>query len=678
MKNKKKILSLIACLSLLSSCNLDRNGNRYCPIDSTPDISTPIPEPEPEPEIVDPFDYQITSNSSNGNVVLMGFNPLLTSEMKLKIEEITIPEYINELYNTQDGLFRGFDNLKVIKIPSNVNTIDIIETSASSYNYGQIHPFQYLPSLENIEIESDYYYTEGNCLIRRDFTQDSKGNRTLTGKLSLICGWGDVVIPEEITNLTTVPRLYANQSITTIKLHSKLTYLGGTGNIRDMPKLKNIDLNGNTRFKIDEGSNVLYYDTSIYAAWGDIKIPSSITTVNLDYCSSVTSIELGNQVTTINAIRGAKIKTLHIPSSVTSVTSYAFRQLENLESITLDENQTYLSVKGNCLYLTENKKILSGWGDVVIPDEIDNLDYDSGYGFYTCYSIKSIKLGKNINSISYENNYFRYINRNRELKDYFKFIDNEENQKFRIKSNCLVSIEGNEETVIFALPDSEGNIVLPSSATDFNAVLSDLEPTHIKSIKFNEGLKSISYSGNLFSNDFKNITEIVLPSTIETISYAYNIFRRLTNLEKLSINGENKYYKVEGNCLIKKGKTESGLDNPSSDEVVFGFGDVRVPERITELTNDTFYYNNSIKSITLHNKIKNISRLSFYYLNLSYLANFKTFNFLGTLEEFKANLDNTTYSIFSRLQTDFKNENVLVSYLDENGNKVSKLLSEIE
>ena len=143
MKNKKKILSLIACLSLLSACNKTSPSSSSCSITTSTTINS-TPTLDIESEIINPFDY---ANYSIYNLEgskyfdkplkLDSFGNELTDEKKLKIEEIHIQERVNVinvtiLNNTENGLFYVFNNLKRLYIPKTILSIRVDSAATTS------------------------------------------------------------------------------------------------------------------------------------------------------------------------------------------------------------------------------------------------------------------------------------------------------------------------------------------------------------------------------------------------------------------------------------------------------------------------------------------------------------------------------------------------------------------
>ena len=681
MKNKKKILSLIACLSLLSSCNKTTPSSKSCSITASTPTSTITPSKTVEELNKELFEnYANFTTLNDSTLKFTSFKSDIPDNL-LNLETIIIPEKVNgtiltQIEHVENGNFRSFKNVKTIKIPS---TIDNIIYTGNDQSLAS--PFMNLPNLENIEVDSEneWYYTSGNCLIERGF-KITNGIREETGEFVIVCGWKDVETPEEITNIRN--HCFANcLSVNTIKLNSTIKGSNiGTYSFRYLDNLKDVDLNGNTNF-YKEG-NCLYYindDVSktytLLSAWGDAILPTGFTSLNLNACKAVSSIDLTKCATLTtfgkDAFRNTLLESIHIPASVTSMDSSSLKYMRNLKEVTVDENSIY-KVNGNCIYTGGD--LYAAWGDVVIPEELSNI----AYGLQYSQTITSVKLSNSYNSTLSGNIVFSGINDDRDVKDFFKLVDNENNTKYRVKSNCLViNPDTDNEEVICALPDEEGNIVLPSTAKKLSANLVNYlnYSKGIKSITLNEGLTTIAATS--YFNIYNEITKINLPSTLKQISYsnANAFLAYMSKVTELTIgndgNNENEYFKIEDNCLIKKGKNSSGMDDSSLDAIIFAYKDAVIPERITTLTNYTFYRNDAITSLTLHNKLTSFTSYTFSSITTS---SFKTINFKGTISEFKTNVGST--SLYTALK---RYSSTTVNFIDESGNIIeSHLMSELE
>ena len=359
MKNKKKILSLIACLSLLSSCNKNSPSSSLSSNATTSTVSstvTPTPSKTVEELNKELFEnYAIFTNTSDGSLRLDGFKNEIPNEL-LNLETIIIPEAINEkalteLYNASNGLFNIFQNTKTIKISSNVK---YIYYSTNTSNTLSSSPFVNLPNLENIEVDSNnqLYYSKGNCLIKKENN-------------IIICGWKDVEIPEEVTTLRGLA-FSNNQSITTIKLNSQLDnvyyessssskYYNSYTSFKNLDNLISIDIGDNTKFRTS--GNVLYnLNNNIIAAWGDVTLSeeANIKVINLRDFTSITSVIISNSVDTITsyAFANTKIKTLIIPENVMYISGDSLQEMKYLESITSNSSKFSTDLGKNCLINT--------------------------------------------------------------------------------------------------------------------------------------------------------------------------------------------------------------------------------------------------------------------------------------------------------------------------------------
>ena len=395
MRNSKKLLSLIACLSLLSSCNKKNISSSLCPVtDSTLTTVNPTPEPVPTKTVEELNkelfeNYAIVENNTvgdTGGLRLLGFQENIPEEY-LNLDTLIIPETINEnnltaLATIDNGLFGKFSKVEIIKLSKTISSISLMSSNEQS------SPFTFLPNLKNIIVDPDNQYYEV------PETEDGKSSNLLFAKDGkwIVCGWKDVIIPEKITSITS-NAFNSNLSVTSITLHSQVNYIHKTS-FQYIDNLTKIDLNGNGRYKIDKNTNILYSGSTIYAAWGEVTIPDSITSLSLDGFSSVTKVTLHEGVTTLpdNAFRSTKITSLDIPASVTSISQSAFNGLTEITNITIGEGSPYESSK-SVILLKESYGLIYAFGDAILPD--DKTAY-AGTNFEYCYSLTSLTVTNNI------------------------------------------------------------------------------------------------------------------------------------------------------------------------------------------------------------------------------------------------------------------------------------------
>ena len=674
MKNKK-ILSLIACLSLLSSCNKGTTSNSSCSITTSTPNSSVTPE-----EKIDITKYiKAYTNSGEDTLYFAGFTNDLTDEMKLKVKEFELPSEINGKKITKLTIssfyqFKGFDNLEIIKFSKDIQSIYYYSSS-----YGT--PFAYLPSLKSIVVDKDNanYYTEGNCLI-------SKSDK------EIVTGWGNVVIPNDITKI----RNYAFAeclSVTSVKLHPNVNEIG-VSSFRKT-NISDIDLNGNTNFikKIDivngKENYIIYKDSNVYFAKGDdltIDIPELASTLNLYSFKFIKNVTIGENIISLpsSALRGTNIETVSLPKTLTLINDYAFCNMDKLKEIKLSSENNTLKLAGNCLYekRTAGYVIHAAYGEVIMPDEITN-----GHFQYKT-SITSLKLNAKIKDINWNSfswsNYDTSNNIDKKLEDYYLISVDENNPNIKATKNGRGLINIETKTLIYAIPDLDGNLIVDDDVEIFglSGINNVVNPKYIKSITLNEGLKKIEpvmnysfcYSGKI---ELENLT---LPSTLVEMTcaeYGYNFFSNF-KINSLSIRGgNNEHFQIIDNCLIYKGGNKDG-----SDQYVFGIKDLVIPESITRLSESTFYKNYSLTSITFHKNLTYIevkNNTATYGLFRELSSDVKTIKFLGTLDEFKKEIDKnekrektTLYAELKKIDYQYK-----LIVLDNEGKEVSYNFPEI-
>lgn len=500
MKNKKKVLSILMSIFLISSCNKKIVNSSNCPVtDSTPSVPTTPVDPIPdEPKKINIFDYAKTAINADDTISLISFEGLSKNE-KLSVEEVIFPETINgktftTIFNQiKGGIFNGFDNLKRIYIPKTVITI-------SSSTNAERSPFINLPSLENIIVDSENKYfkvIEGsNCLINstNDFNT-----------ANVICGWKNVTIPDNVSSLSAYNFSY-NESITSITLNSNVTIVPNS--FTYLNNLKSMNLNGNSKYKLeqDEKGGVLYLPNNstagniIYAAYGDITYPSEIKAIHnsnhfLRYFYSVTSI--------------------HLPTGFILADKKAFQDLPNLKNITVDSSITkYIIPEGsNCLIDTSTtvtgSPIIAAWGDVKVPNTVANVDLTSFTSVTSCIlHDKVTKIGKfnytKIKSLyipdsvaAFESDAFYYMNNLEEIKTGTRLSD-----YLKAENGCIYNPQNPETRYGYY-----GDVKLPANINIKGGMFS--KSTSIKSIYIPKEITELTNDFLSGVNDNKKIGQYV-------------------------------------------------------------------------------------------------------------------------------------------------------------------------
>ena len=148
-------------------------------------------------------------------------------------------------------------------------------------------------------------------------------------------------------------------------------------------------INGGTEAKI----------TGYTGSGGDISIPLTIDSYNVtqigshafEHCTSISSIQLTNQITLIDDYAFAycnNIKSVHVPDSVITIGRNAFYSCSGLSSITGMNNVSSLGDWAFC-YCT-------GISEINLPDSVHSL---GTYAFYNCSKLETVYIGRGVSDI---------------------------------------------------------------------------------------------------------------------------------------------------------------------------------------------------------------------------------------------------------------------------------------
>ena len=548
MKNKKKILSLIACLSLLSSCNRGTSSNSSCSITtSTPTSVEPTPEPDKN------YDMFSTYTSSDNTLQIS-----LKDEYRSTITELIIPEEIDgkKVTDIASTTLRNCPNLTYVFIPKTVKTFNFQTRPTTSLLDNSL-------KIQNIEIDKDNetFYTKGNLILSRDENSESS---------YVVAGWGDIEIPDEVESLGAYP--FTNSNVKNIKLGKNLK----TINYQTFRKIyiESIDLNGNTNFKFD--NNVLYcdsqksdYNYTILAAYKNIKIPSEITTLTVFEPNTFSSFY--------------SITSIEIPDTLTSMTINSFINLPQIEDIHFESNSKRSDYQiedgSNILLKTSDKSIITSWSkNAIIPSGVTKIGTSA---FSNNLVLESLQIPASVNSIDAVA--FRSCPALKTVT-----ID-PSNITYSVYQNCLI-VNKNSNCI--------------DSSYGYNFITKITLPTHVRTIKpnslnnfklesftFNEGYTTLNTAQ--FLSNGSSCKEINISSTITTIDP--KSLQSIYGIERINLNN-NKNFETKNGMLF----------NVDTKELIYAYGDVDVRELI-DLTNYTFsYLNYNITSLTLSKNNTNI------------------------------------------------------------------------
>lgn len=254
------------------------------------------------------------------------------------LAEIRIPDSVIKI---GDWAFSGCSALTSIHIPDSATDI------------GK-NVFSDCKKLESLTVgkTNPVYRESGNCLIEIE-----------TG--TLIMGCKTAKIPNNGSVKKIGSHAFFNSALTSIRIPDSVTVIGESAFAHSA--LASIQI----------PDSVTVIEESAFAscsALGNIRLSKSLRAISRSLfsdCVSLTEVSIPDSVNSIGrfAFSGCSaLKSLHIPASVKRCEIGAFSRNHALKSITVDEQNPYFSVKGNCLVRTDksssmdsvtNKTVLS-------------------------------------------------------------------------------------------------------------------------------------------------------------------------------------------------------------------------------------------------------------------------------------------------------------------------------
>lgn len=273
-----------------------------------------------------------------------------------------------------------------------------------------------------------------------------------------------------------------------------------------------------------------------------------------------------------NAFEGCKnITSVTIPSSVKNIDSAAFKNCTSLKKVTLAEGVgkiTFLAFEG-CTALEE----------VNIPSTCFVAN-----GFVGCSSLKTLNISP--------------ANQN------FKMVGNclIYNDKANNIENALVLILGEQK-----IPSDAGIKIIMSNAFYYSEITEIVIPEGVTSIEISafdkcsnlekitlpESLVSI---GNAAFKDCKSLREVFIPKNVNALGI--NPFNGCTALTSITVDPENKAYKVVDNCIV----------DIANKKLVVGCESSKIPNdgSVTTIGQASFSGIENIKNIEINDHITKI------------------------------------------------------------------------
>ncbi len=284
-------------------------------------------------------------------------------------------------------------------------------------------------------------------------------------------------------------------------------------------------------------------------------------------CKKLTNLTLGNSVINIpsETFNKSTVENVKIGKNLTTIGENAFRQCENLKSVSMEGNN--VTAIGNYAFSgCANLSVIN------IPDGVISIGKGA---FSNCKSLASIVIPNSV--ISIDNSAFSgckgltTIN----IPDSVKFIGksvfsycsnltritvDENNTEYSSQDGILYD---KNKTTIIQVPSTKVSITIPDSVTT---------------------IAECAFEG------CENLTNIMIPSSITAIEQ--NAFENCTNLESITVDINNKNYSSQDGILYDKNKTTI-LQIPQTKKII------NIPASVVSIGTNAFTACIRLESITV-------------------------------------------------------------------------------
>ena len=351
-----------------------------------------------------------------------------------------------------------------------------------------------------------------------------------------------------------------------------------------------------------------------------IKFDGDVTTIGSSAfwdCYSLTSVTIPDSVTTIGygAFSGcSSLTSVTIPDSVTTIGNYAFRGCSSLTSITIPDSVTII---GNYAFygctgeLVVNCNIPSAsfypygafygsqFTSVTIGDSVTTI---GRWAFTWCSSLTSVTIGDGVTTIGE-----------------YAFFDcsslTEFNGKFASEDGRCLIIDG---TLNSFAPAGLTEYTIPDGVTTIGEVAFS-GCSSLTSVTIGDSVTTI---GELAFYNCSSLTSVTIPDSVTTIGVgAFGLCESLTSItipDSVTTIGveafrdcsslrefKGKFASEDGRCLI--------IDGTLNSFAPAGLTEYTIPNSVTTIGEEAFFYCSSLTSITIPDSVTTIGVKAFAF-----------------------------------------------------------------
>ena len=352
-------------------------------------------------------------------------------------------------------------------------------------------------------------------------------------------------------------------------------------------------------------------------------MPDTIRNIDLFRSSNIEKIVISNNANTIgsNAFNGcSNLKEIVFGSNIMNIENNSFGGCSALESIAVAEDNLCFKSIDNCLIDIENKKIILGCKNSVIPSD-GSIAAIGDKAFSSCTSLTSINIPDGIISIGEDA--FRGCT---SLKSVSLpnsiisigsgiFTGCTELSEIHLPNNNCVKCGGELDDTKWFATQLDGIIYLGTLLYSYKGELTNSD------IVINSSINEIAEGA--FSG-CASLTSVVIPESVTRIGE--RAFSGCPALETITVDSGNSVYHSAGNCIIETAtKTlvhgcknsvipDDGSVTSIGDYAFFGctsLTSITIPDSVTSIGRSAFYKCTSLTSVTIPDSVTSIGDRAF-------------------------------------------------------------------